>query len=63
MTGLQRMLLQWEGEKIYLFPAWPKSWNVDFKLYAPNRTTVEGVFKDGKLEKLTVTRPNGGKIS
>jgi alpha-L-fucosidase 2 len=57
MTALQRMLLQWEGDRIYLLPAWPKSWNVDFKLYAPNRTTVEGVFRNGKLEKLTVTPP------
>jgi hypothetical protein len=35
--------------------AWPCSWDVDFKLAAPLSTTVEGVFKDGKVVSLTVT--------
>ena len=54
MVGVQEMLLQTDGEKLYLFPAWPKEWDVHFKLHAPYNTTVEGVLKDGKLESLKV---------
>jgi len=53
--ALQTMLMQAEGRKILLFPAWPKGWDVAFKLHAPFRTTVEGVYRAGKLERLTVT--------
>ncbi len=42
------------GEKL-LLPAWPKNWNVDFKLHAPHCTVLEGTFRDGKLQRLTVT--------
>jgi len=66
LTTLQFMLLQSDppslpgsggtsGRKLYILPAWPKNWNVAFKLHAPYNTTVEGVFKAGKLERLTVT--------
>ncbi len=54
MIGLQEMLLQVQGEKIFLFPAWSKEWNVHFKLHAPGKTTVEAELKDGKLERLIV---------
>ena len=54
MIGLQEMLLQVDSQKIYLFPAWPKEWDVHFKLHAPFQTTIEGVLKNGKLEELTV---------
>ena len=54
MIGLQEMLMQVDGKKIYLFPAWPKDWDVHFKLYAPYQTTVEGTLKDGKLIDLKV---------
>lgn len=54
MIGLQEMLLQADGEKMYLFPAWPKDWDVHFKLHAPYQTTVEGVVKDGKVQSLVV---------
>jgi hypothetical protein len=43
------------GQKIYLLPAWPKDWDVSFKLHAPNNTTVEGQVVDGKVMKLHVT--------
>ena len=55
MIGLQEMLLQTPGDRLLVLPAWPKDWNVNFKLHAPHQTTVEGVYRDGKLEKLTVT--------
>ncbi len=54
MIGLQEMLLQCVGETIYLLPALPASWNVDFKLHATGNTTVDVVYKDGKLQKLKV---------
>jgi hypothetical protein len=55
MRALQNMLIQTEGEKILLFPAWPKKWNVEFKLHAPENTTIEGTLKNGKLTGLKVT--------
>jgi hypothetical protein len=55
LTTLQCMLLQNDGAKILVLPAWPKDWNCEFKLHAPQQTTVEGVYRDGKLEKLRVT--------
>ncbi|WP_231490891.1 DUF5703 domain-containing protein [Pedobacter sp. Leaf170] len=54
MIGMQEMLMQVDGKKIYLFPAWPKEWNVHFKLHAPYQTTIEGKLKDGKLTDLKV---------
>ena len=54
MTALQRMLIQCDGEKIYLFPAWYKDWDVDFKLYAPFNTIVEGSVIQGEIVKLRV---------
>lgn len=55
MSTLQFMLLQWDGEKIYLFPAWDKEWDVDFKLHAPYKTFVSGIFKNGKIEFLEIS--------
>jgi len=52
--GLQEMLLQTDGKKIFLFPAWPRDWDVHFKLYAPYSTTVEAVLQHGKLTSLKV---------
>lgn len=54
MIGLQEMLLQTNGDRILLFPAWPKEWDVRFKLHAPQNTTVEAVLKNGKLTELNV---------
>ncbi|MBD3589707.1 DUF5703 domain-containing protein [Bacteroides sp. GM023] len=54
MIGLQEMLLQTNGEQILLFPAWPKEWNVHFKLHAPGETTVEATLKNGKVTDLKV---------
>lgn len=54
MIGLQEMLLQTNGEEILLFPAWPKEWDVHFKLHAPGKTTVEVTLKDGKVTDLLV---------
>ena len=55
MMALQNMLMQCEDKKILLFPAWPKEWDVEFKLNAPYKTIIEGVYRQGKLESLKVT--------
>jgi hypothetical protein len=52
---LQSMLLQPRGDQVLLFPAWPKAWNVDFKLHAFRNTIIEGVYRDGKIQKLKIT--------
>ncbi len=54
-VALELMLLQTRGDKMMLLPAWPKEWNVDFKLHAPRNTTVEGRYAHGRLERLVVT--------
>lgn len=55
MLGLQFMLLQEVGDKIYLFPAWDKRNDVSFRLHLSRQTTVEAVLKGGKVTKLKVT--------
>jgi hypothetical protein len=52
--ALQAMLMQTEGRQIHLLPAWPKEWNVSFKLHASYRTTIEARVRDGRLEELKV---------
>lgn len=47
MIGMQEMLLQETDGKIYLFPAWPKDWNVHFKLHAKNNTIIEAELQNG----------------
>jgi hypothetical protein len=54
LNTAQLMLMQSDGRKILLFPAWP-GWDVDFKLHAPYQTMVEGTLRGGKLVRLKVT--------
>jgi hypothetical protein len=54
-NGLQEMLMQIDGRKILLLPAWPSDWNAEFKLHAPFRTTVQGRVVHGKLLDLQIT--------
>jgi hypothetical protein len=55
MKTFQAMLLQTDGQKIFLLPAWPKEWDVEFKLHAPQQTSIEGVYREGKMLSLRVT--------
>jgi hypothetical protein len=55
MIAMQEMLLQEVGEQLYLFPAWPKEWDVRFKLCASRGTTVEAEMKDGQIVHVKVT--------
>jgi hypothetical protein len=54
MITLQQMLIQFDGKRILLLPAWPTNWNADFKLHAPFQTTVQGHVKAGQISKLSV---------
>jgi len=55
VNTLQSMLLQSDGKKIFLLPAWPEDWDVSFKLCAANNTTIECEYRDGKVQKLHVS--------
>lgn len=55
MIALQAMLMQTDGDRILLLPAWPKQWDVSFRLHAPGKTVVEGIFREGKLQSVKVT--------
>lgn len=54
-AALQAMLLQSDGDRIFLLPAWPSDWNVSFKLHAPRGTVIEGRVENGRLLDLCVT--------
>lgn len=57
MIGLQEMLLQTNGDEIWLFPAWPLDRDISFKLHAPGNTVVEAEMIGGKVTDLHVTPP------
>lgn len=57
MITLQDMLIQNVGRKILLLPAWPKNWNANFKILAPDNTTVSAKVRNGTLSNLHVTPP------
>ncbi|MFV0540072.1 MAG: DUF5703 domain-containing protein [Aestuariibaculum sp.] len=61
MIGIQEMLLQEVDGKILLFPAWPKNWDVHFKLHAKQNTTIEAKLENGKVEVINVTPENRRK--
>ena len=64
MVGLQEMLVAADPGpkgKIHLLPAWPKTWDVRFRLHTAGRTTVAGEVRDGKLIRVTVDPPNRAK--
>ena len=55
MIGMQEMLLQEVDSKLYIFPAWPREWNVRFKLCASRGTIVEAEMRDGQIVNVKVT--------
>ncbi|MDO5310166.1 MAG: DUF5703 domain-containing protein [Planctomycetia bacterium] len=48
----QSLALQADGKRIFVAPVLPKGWNVDFKLWAPQNTTVQCKIVDGHVEAL-----------
>jgi alpha-L-fucosidase 2 len=61
MMTLQLMLMQCDGKRIQLLPAWPGGWTADFKLCAPYQTTVEGHVEQGKITGLKVVPASRAK--
>lgn len=55
MIAMQEMLMQEVGDTLYLFPAWPKEWDVRFKLHASCGTVVEAELRQGKVINVHVT--------
>ena len=55
MIAVQEMLLQEAGGKLYLFPAWPRHWDVRFKLCASGNTIVEAELSKGRVVSVHVT--------
>lgn len=55
MIGLQEMLMQTDDHRIILLPAWPKEWDVDFKLHAPKQTIVEVSVHEGRVIKINIS--------
>jgi hypothetical protein len=60
MIAMQEMLLQEVGDTLYLFPAWPRDWDVRFKLHASRGTVVEAEMRKGKVINVHVM-PKGRK--
>jgi len=61
MMTLQLMLMQCDGKRIQLLPAWPDDWTADFKLHAPDKTTVECHVEHGKVTRLKVVPADRAK--
>ncbi len=56
MIALQRMLIQYENDKVQMVPAWPKDWDVHFKLNGPGNTIIQGTYSNGKIQKVNTNR-------
>jgi hypothetical protein len=54
MIALQEMMLQTDGENLFLFPACPKEWDVHIKLYAPYNKIVECKYIKGEIKELEI---------
>ena len=55
MIAVQEMLMQEADGKIFLFPAWPRDWDVRFRLNASGNTIVEVELAKGKVVNIRVT--------
>ncbi len=54
-AGLGNSGIRSGRHKLYVLPAWPKEWNVRFRLRGPGRSVVEGEFRDGSTVRLVVS--------
>ena len=52
---IQSMLLQVDGDRIFLCPAWPSDWDADFRLHAPRQTVISGQVRNGKIVSWSIT--------
>ena len=60
-TALQRMLVQEVSDTILLLPAWPATWDTDFKLHLSRNTVITGKVVDGNLKKWSIQPPSRKK--
>ncbi|WP_303018728.1 DUF5703 domain-containing protein [Parabacteroides goldsteinii] len=51
LLTLQEMVMQAYGDKVYVLPAFPKEWDVSFKLYIPGENGISGKYKGGKWKQ------------
>ena len=58
--ALQTMLLQHDGERLHLLPAWPRERDVSFRLHAGG-ATVTAVWQGGRFTQLEIT-PAGTQV-
>jgi hypothetical protein len=57
MVGMQEMLMAadpYGDGRIFLLTGWPKEWDADFKLHAPQQTVIEASVRNGKVVSLKV---------
>jgi len=54
-AGTEEAIMLTYDDTIGLLPAWPKEWDVTFKLRAPKNTSVEGRVKHGEIVTLDIT--------
>ena len=52
-TALQYMLIQPVEDNLHILPAWPKEWNVKFKIHVPGKKVIEGSYNQAKGIKIT----------
>ncbi|MBK8975011.1 MAG: hypothetical protein IPM29_03725 [Planctomycetes bacterium] len=57
LTTAQCMLLQPVGGRLLVLPAWPRDWDVSFRLHAPGQTVVELEQRGGEIVHLEVSPP------
>ncbi len=50
----QTMLLQPVGEEIWLLPAWPIAWDVNFRLAAPHDTRIDLELRNSRIHRLEI---------
>lgn len=55
MIALQAMILQNDGDKLYLMPSFPVEWDANFRLFTEKNTIVTGQYKKRKVIMLDVT--------
>lgn len=55
--------MQAYGKKVYLLPAFPKDWDVTFRLWTPGKNCVTGSYAKGKwVEKPRLEHSSDMKI-
>ncbi|NJD01805.1 MAG: hypothetical protein FIA99_04235 [Ruminiclostridium sp.] len=62
--ALQAMLLQVDGDRMLLLPAWPREWDVECRMYGPCNTIIKLRLRDGFIEELDIEpRENRKNVS